>query len=111
MKIKKSFWVIFGYFGIIFLFFLALDPILNFIDKSQNADSGLLFRLFYYPLESIGYIPWIIYGFTVIITFFSFFFYLKYRRQNKLELMKGFKITSIISIIGLVYLITGILIN
>ena len=105
MKIKKRFWVVLGYLGIVFLFYLAIIPIANLIAKIQHGDSESLFPWLYYPLAQISYFPYIIYGFAIIITGLSFFFYSKYRRQNKIELKKGFKITSIISLILLVYLI------
>ncbi|MCD4745135.1 MAG: hypothetical protein K8R58_02425 [Bacteroidales bacterium] len=109
MKIKKRFWVVLVYLGIVLLFYLAINPISNLIAKMQYGDSEFLFQSFYYPLASIGYIVYIVYGFAIITAGLSFFFYSKYRRQNKMELMKGFKITSIISVIGLVYLITGLI--
>ena len=111
MKIKKRFWVVFGYLGIVLLFYLAIIPISNLIAKIQHGDSEFLFQWLYYPLASIGYIPYIVYGFAIITASLSFFFYSKYRKQNKIELMKGFKITSIISVIWLVYLIIGIIFN
>jgi len=110
MKIKKRFWVVLGYLGIVFLFYLAIIPISNLIAKIQHGDSESLFPWFYYSLAQIGYIPYLIYGFAIITASLSFFFYLKYRRQNKIELKKGFKITSILSVIGLVYLILGLFI-
>ena len=109
MKIKKRFWVVFGYLEIVLLFYLAINPISNLIAKMQYGDSEFLFQWFYYPLVSIGYIAYIVYGFAIITVGLSFFFYSKYRRQNKMELMKGFKITSIISVIGLVYLLIDII--
>lgn len=110
MKIKKRVWVVLGYLGIVFLFYLTIVPIANLIAKIQHGNSESLFPWLYYPLAQIGYLPNIIYGFAIIITSLSFFFYSKYRRQNKIELKKGFKITSIISLIGLVYFIIEIII-
>lgn len=110
MKIKKRFWVVFGYLGIVLLFPLAINPISNLIAKIQHSDYESVFLWFYYPVSQIGYYPYIIYGFAIITTILSFFFYSKYRRQNKIELKKGFKITSILSVIGLVYLLLEIII-
>ena len=111
MKIRKRFWVVFGYLGIVLLFPLAINPISNLIAKIQYGDSETIFRWFYYPVPQIGYFPYIIYGFAIITTILSFFFYSKYRRQNKKELEKGFKITSILSVIGLVYFILEIILK
>jgi hypothetical protein len=110
MKIKKRFWVVFGYLGIVLLFYFAIIPIANLIAKIQGGDSEPLFPLFYYPLAQIGYIPYIVFGFAIITAGLSLFFYSKYRRQNKIELKKGFEITSIISVIVLAYLILEIII-
>ncbi len=110
MKIKKRFWVVFGYLGIVLLFYFAIIPISNLIAKIQHGGSEPLFPLFYYPLAQIGYIPYIVFGFAIIIAGLSLFFYSKYRRQNKIELKKGFKITSIISVVWLVYLMIEIII-
>jgi len=109
MKIKKRFRVVIGYLGIVLLFYLAINPISNLLAKKGNADSVFLIRWFYYPSASIGYFAYIVYGFAIIITILSIFFYLKYRRQNNVEIMKGFKITSIISVIGLILLLIGML--
>ncbi|NQT76126.1 MAG: hypothetical protein HQ565_00325 [Bacteroidetes bacterium] len=107
---KKRFWVVFGYLGIVLLFYFSIIPIANLIAEMQYGDAEPLFPLFYYPLAQIGYIPYIVFGFASITAGLSLFFYSKYRRQNKNELMKGFKITSIISVIMLAYLILEIII-
>jgi hypothetical protein len=110
MKIKKRFWVVFGYLGIVLLFYFAIIPISNLIAHIQYGDSEPLFRWFYYPLAELGYIPYIVFTFAIITAVLSLFFYSKYRRQNKTELKKGFEITSIISVVLLVYLILEIII-
>ena len=102
---KKRYWIIFGYLVVVLLFALALDPIFNLIGNIQGGDSKTVLWWLYYPTPAVEMITAIILGFGVIMTALSVFFYLKYRRRGKTELMKGFRITSIISVIGLVYLI------
>lgn len=109
MKIKKRYSIVLVYLVIVVLFFIALDPIMEFLTKMQHDEVKGLFNLFVYPIKSVGYIPSIVFGFAIVTTFLSIVFYYIYRRRKKIELMKGYKIISILSIILLVYLILGII--
>ena len=110
MKIKKRFWVVFGYLVIVVLFYFAIIPISELIADIQYGDSETIIPWSYYLMAEIGYIPYIVFGFAIITACLSLFFYAIYRRRNKKELKKGFEITSIISVVLLVYLILEIII-